>query len=102
MIGFPEAVFGHVPQPPRCLACEGARGVAAGPRTPPGIGEAALRSPAGTGQGNPCTLVSSEDRSQEASTPGRNVALPLNSPFGEPSRYQPQLALTHSGVTFMK
>lgn len=59
MIGFTEAVFGHVPQPPRCLACEGTGGVAAGPQAPSGIGEAALKSPTETGQGNP--LVSYED-----------------------------------------
>lgn len=60
LIGFPEVVFGHLPEPPRCLARDGDGGVAALPHAPPGIGEAALKSPTAAGQENldvdTCTL----------------------------------------------
>lgn len=51
LIGFPE-VFGRLPQPPRCLACDGVGGAAALCQAAPGIGGVALKSPAGAGQKN--------------------------------------------------
>lgn len=52
LIGFPAVVFGRLPQPPRCLACDGDGGVAALRQAAPGTGEAALKSPTGAGQEN--------------------------------------------------
>lgn len=40
--------------------------------------------------------------SQAARSLGRNVALHLNSAFGETWSYQSQLAPSQSGLTFMK
>lgn len=106
LIGFPEVVFGHLPEPPRCLACDGDGRVAALPHAPPGIGEAVLNLQLPRAKKiwmwTHAHSVSSEDRSQAARSLGRNVALPLNFTLEEMWSDQPQLALTQSRLTFMK